>query len=675
MIKWIAAGAGALVLTVLAAVFGTGSLPGLLFGAAHRLDIKGAAPVVAPAAAGETRGWDAYGGDKGGARWSSLDEITTENVRQLKEAWSVRTGHADVVEHAFRRSAFEATPILFDDKLTLCTPFNVVLALDPGTGAEIWRFDPQIDLDQKPANKFICRGVAAWTDAGASAGGLCAKTVFMGTNDARLIALDAPTGQRCLGFGMDGEVRINPGMDLVWPGEFQITSAPAIAGDVVIVGSAISDNVRVAAPRGTVRAYDARTGALLWTFDPVPREASLAAAQGWPEGVAPVEGHANVWSTMSVDEARGLVFLPTSSPSPDFFGGLRVGDNDYANAVVALEAASGAVVWSFQTIRHDVWDYDVAVQPGLYTVTTDEGARDVVAVATKHGFVFVLDRETGEPVLPIKEIETPPTDIRGEVLAKTQPIPAITPAIVPAGVDPNEAFGLTGFDRGECKAKLKALRDDGLFTPPSLEGTALTPFTGGGANWGSHAYDPTRNLLIVPMSNLTHEITLLPSDEFEEAEITRESADVARMSGAPYSILREVVLSSLGLPCTPPPWGVLAAVDLDTGKLVWRRKVGTTEDLADGLALPIGMPLTGGPAATAGGLIFMGAAYDDYLRAFSTETGEELWKGRLPAGPQATPMVYEWKGRQYVVIAAGGHGDAGTTMGDHVVAFALPERG
>ncbi|MEL6365085.1 MAG: PQQ-binding-like beta-propeller repeat protein, partial [Pseudomonadota bacterium] len=471
MIARFVAGAVALVLLLGAAVFGTGSLPGLLFGSAKRLDIAGVAPVVAPTAAGDARGWDAYGGNEGGARWSALDEIRADNVRDLAVAWSVRTGHADVPEHALKRSAFEATPILFDDKLILCTPFNQVLALDPGTGEELWRFDAAISLDQRPANKFVCRGVSAWEDAGAA--GPCAKTVFMGTNDARLIALDARTGERCLGFGEDGEVRIDPGMDLIWPGEFQITSPPAVAGDVVIVGSAISDNVRVAAPRGTVRAYDARTGALLWTFDPVPREASLAAAQGWPEGVAPVEGHANVWSTMSVDEERGLVFLPTSSPSPDFFGGLRVGNNEFANAVVALEAASGAVVWSFQTIRHDVWDYDVAVQPGLYTVTTDEGARDVVAVATKHGFVFVLDRETGAPVLPIKEVETPPTDIPGEVLAPTQPIPAITPAIVPAGVDPDTAFGLTGFDRGECRARLKALRDDGLFTPPSLEGTAL----------------------------------------------------------------------------------------------------------------------------------------------------------------------------------------------------------
>ncbi|HJS79213.1 MAG TPA: PQQ-binding-like beta-propeller repeat protein, partial [Vitreimonas sp.] len=480
-------------------------------------------------------------------------------------------------------------------------------------------------------------------------------------------------GAVCAGFGQHGAVTIAPSVALRWPGEFQITSAPAVIGETVIVGTSISDNLRTEAPLGVVFAFNARTGALQWSFNPVPRAADDPARASWAGNSADHVGHANVWSTISVDHERRLVFLPTSSPSPDFFGGGRAGDNRYADSIVALNAATGRMVWHFQTVHHDVWDYDLPAQPGLYTVWRDGRAHDVVAQVTKTGLVFVLDRDTGEPFLPVTERAVPQGGVEGEALSPTQPFPA-TPPIVPDRVEPGEAFGVTLWDRLACANAIGSLRREGLFTPPSLQGTLIYPFTGGGANWGSAAYDPSRNLLVVNMNNMAHEVRLYPKarDDEETAEVA-EDVETAPMEGGPYSMSRRALLSPLGLPCTPPPWGVLAGVDLSTGQIVWRRAFGTTEDLAPGrLAMPLGVPGFGGPIVTAGGLIFIGAAMDDYLRAFDVETGAELWKGRLPAGGQATPMTYVWEGRQYVVIAAGGHARAGTRLGDSVVAFALP---
>jgi quinoprotein glucose dehydrogenase len=495
----------------------------------------------------------------------------------------------------------------------------------------------------------------------------------MGTVDARVVALDAKTGALCEGFGARGAVTIAPSVALRWPGEFQITSAPVVLGENVIVGTSISDNLRTQAPLGVVYAFNARTGAPVWSFNPVPRNPGDPARASWAGNSADVAGHANVWSTMSVDVRRGLIFLPTSSPSPDFFGGNRAGDNRYADSVVALEGATGRVRWHFQTVHHDVWDYDLPAQPGLYTVWRDGEAHDVVAQVTKTGLVFVLDRDTGEPFLPVTERPVPQQGVAGEALSPTQPFPA-TPALVPDRAEPSDAFGITLWDRLACMNAIGALRREGLFTPPSLQGTMIYPITGGGANWGSAAYDPRRNLLVINMNNLAHEVRLYPKtrDDEETSEVG-EDVETAPMEGAPVSMSREALLSPLGLPCTPPPWGVLAGVDLSTGQIVWRRALGTTEDLAPGrLALPLGVPGFGGPIVTGGGLIFIGAAMDDYLRALDVETGEELWKGRLPAGGQATPMTYTWQGRQYVVIAAGGHARAGTHLGDNVVAFALP---
>lgn len=618
--------------------------------------------------------WTAYGGDEGGMRHSAAAEITAENVGGLVQVWTYRTGHMSAPHDILRRTKFQATPILVEEKLVLCSPFNVVIALDPATGKELWRHDPKVSTDLRPGNGFNCRGVAYWRDDEAPAGAACASRVFTGTSDRRVIAVDLADGKPCADFGDNGEVVVDPEMTETWPGEAGISSAPVIAGGAVIVGSAISDNVNVAAPKGVVHAFDLRTGAAKWSFDPIPRDES-AAALGWTNGT-PTEGHANVWAPMSVDASRGLVFLPTSSPSPDFFGGLRPGDNRYANSIVAIEAATGAVKWAFQTVHHDVWDYDVPAQPMLATIRKDGAARDVVIAVTKTGFVFTLDRDSGQPVFPVEERPVPQDGAEGEALSPTQPFPVAPRPLAPSTIDPTEVYGLTPWDKGDCARQVREARHEGLFTPPSMQGTILYPFTGGGANWGGASFDPQTNRLYVNTSSALHLVRLIPRAETDEDWHDVPNGEQAPMRGSPYAMTRAVMLSPLGLPCNPAPWGLLHAIDMDSGEVVWESVLGTTEELAPlGLALKTGTPNVGGPLSTGGGLVFVGAAMDNYLRAFDAKDGRELWQGKLPAGGQASPMSYEFGGRQYVVIAAGGHRDMGTKKGDYLVAFALPKAG
>ena len=645
-----------------------GSLFWYLLGFGQDLSIEGQAPIVRPDVSAFGGGWPAYGGDQNGTRYSAAAAITPDNVDTLTVAWTYQSGTFKGREHLKRLSAFEATPILVEDSLIFCTQFNEVIAIDPGTGQEKWRHDPKVRTDMDPDNQFTCRGVAYWKDTLIDPDVACATRIFAPTVDARIIAVDAKTGLPCTEFDQDGQVQLYPSSPVRGPGEFSITSAPAVIGDVVVTGSSIGDNQRVDAPHGTVVALDARTGERKWSFDPIPRDPADPARKTWHGQSADITGHTNVWSSMSVDETRNLIFLPTSSPSPDFYGGERLGDNRYANSVVALKGDTGKMAWHYQTVHHDVFDYDIPAQPGLYQVWRDGKAHDVVAVVTKQGFVFVLDRDTGEPFLPIEERSVPQSDVPGEVLSPTQPFPVNTPPLVPHEVDPRDGFGLTLWDKMYCQSRLRNAKSEGIYTPPSFEGTLQVPFSGGGANWGSAAFDPARNLLVVNVNNAAHIITLHKRDEAHPPGI-----EMGPMEGTPYKVTRELLLGPVGLPCTPPPFGMIAGVDLDSGEIVWRRKFGTTQDLAGGLALPTGTPNFGGPIVTGGGVTFIGAAMDDYLRAFDTATGEELWAGRLPAGGQATPMTYSWRGKQYVVIAAGGHGRSTTTLGDYVVAFALPD--
>lgn len=628
----------------------------------------------APLRAGASDGWLHYGGDAGGNRYSAAEKITAENVKRLRKAWTYRTGDREARAEDMKHSAFQATPILFAESLVFCTPFNEVIALDPGTGMEKWRYDPKIKTEYRPGNQFVCRGVTPWADAAAAPDGLCASRLFMGTVDARLIALDAKTGRPCPDFGANGEVWIDPGMELQWPGEFQITSPPSVTVGVVVVGSSISDNRRADAPKGTVRAFDARTGKPIWEFDPVTRGAKDY-PESWPRGgVADRTGHANVWAPIAADERRGLFFLPTSSPSPDFFGGLRAGDNRYANSVVAIEAASGKVRWHFQAVHHDVWDYDLPAQPSLVTLQRGGKPVDAVVQVTKMGFVFVLDRETGKPIFEVEERPVPQGGAAGEFLSPTQPFPVAPPPLVPQTLTADEAWGLTWWDRKACRDKIANSRSEGIYTPPSAQGTIMYPFTAGGANWGGVAYDPATQTLYVNTNRAAHLITLIPSENYEAAKAAEPNEEISPQAPARWAVKRELLLSPLGLPCTPPPWGMLTAVDLSSGTIKWESVLGTVRDIAP-VPIPLnwGVPNFGGPIVTAGGVVFIGAAMDDYLRAFDAASGEELWKGRLPAGGQATPMTYVWKGRQYVVIAAGGHARAGTRLGDYIMAYALPE--
>lgn len=607
--------------------------------------------------------WESWGGDPGGLRFSPLHEITSDNVGQLIRAFEFRTGDVTArPPEVMRRTKFEATPLFVEDSLIFCSPFNEVIALDPGTGAQKWRYDPKIAINQRPANRYVCRGVTYWVDDTAPRGAACRARIFMGTNDVRLIALDAKTGLPCADFGKGGEIKLDIGMPLEWPGEFQITSPPAIGRGVVVVGSSIGDNRRVDAPSGVVRAFDARSGEPRWTFEPLKRDGIEA-------------GHANVWAAMSVDAARGLVFLPTSSPSPDFWGGKRPGNNEHANSVVALRIETGELVWAFQTVHHDVWDYDLPAQPTLARIDTGEGSRDVVIQPTKQGFVFVLDRDTGKPVWPVEERAVPQGGAEGEILSPTQPFPTHLPALMSQTISTDDALSLLpGLRRSSCEQKFADARNEGLFTPPSAQGTLEFPFTGGGVNWGSAAFDPVNQILYANTSRAVHLVKLIPRADAAGFN-PPPGHDFGQQKGAPYAMSRSVAMSPLGLLCNKPPWGEMVAVDLKAGKILWRSTVGTTEDVAPlGVPLPFGAPLVNGLAVTAGGVVFTGAM-DAYLRAFDARSGRELWQGRLPVPGVANPMTYVWKGEQYVAIGAGGHSEAGTSIGDSLVAFRLARPG
>jgi quinoprotein glucose dehydrogenase len=638
-----------------------------------------AMPKPAVAEANNAARWQHYGGSQHGMQYSSLSQISRENVAELEEVWRFRTG--ELGEGHREPFAFQANPILVEGRLYLPTGSGIVISANPATGKEIWRYDPRIERN-KPHAEIANRGVTSWVDLEAGLDAACRHRIFVGTLDARLIALDGATGEPCEDFGDLGQIWLNKDVRVEegnWV-NYTITSPPVIVGEIVVVGSAIGDNRAVESELGIVRGIDARSGEERWRWDPIPRNADDPAYATWQSDEAARNGSANAWAPLAADVELGLVYVPTGSASPDFFGGEREGDNLYANSVVALHASTGEVAWYQQLIHHDVWDYDLSAQPTLVDLEHDGKIIPAVLQGTKTGYIFSFNRATGEPIFEIEERAVPQGGVGGEHLSPTQPFPVAPPSIARySAVTKDDAWGMLFFDTRACRKRIARLSSRGIFTPPSLEGIVQLPGYAGGINWGGLAFEPDEQLVVVFSMDVPMEVALIARDEFEPTRKSGyfEDFEFARMSGTPYGLRRSLLSSPLGIPCTKPPWGVLAAIDMRAGTIKWRRSVGSIQDVAPAIApnLELGMAGLGGPIVTAGGVVFMAAVMDNYLRAFDLKDGKTLWEGRLPAGGQATPMTYflEETGKQYVVIAAGGHARIGTTAGDYVIAYALPD--
>lgn len=609
-----------------------------------------------------TLDWSSYGGAPAGGHFSGSAQINRSNVGRLEPIWQHRSGdwreQQDTATGELPQSSFQATPIVVEERLYYCTPFNHVIALDAASGAELWRFDPQVDRKQD----FLaqCRGVSYWS-SGES--GRCEQRILSGTLDGRLLALDANSGQPCLEFGDRGQVDIASTVGSHAQAEYSITSPPAIIGDVLITGAMVLDNLRTDAPSGVVRAYSVRDGSLQWGWNPVAPGSPQRDENGHWRG-----GTTNVWSLISVDEQRQLVFVPTGNMSTDYFGGTRAGDDYYSSSLVALNAGDGSLAWHYQFVNHDVWDYDTPSQPTLVDLAVAGQQVPVVVQTTKMGLTFVLHRETGQPLWPVNEEPVPQAGVAGEQLAQTQRFPTHVPPMFDKSIGAEDAWGLTFWDRGRCRKRLAELDNEGWYTPPSLKGSLHYPPNSGGNNWGSPAIDPDTGVMVVYTSRVPASIQLRPRAECADS--------IQPQAGTPYCVVNEFVLSPLGMPCTAPPWGTLDAIDLVAGEHLWSVPLGTTRDLAP---WPLwnfkGLPGMAAPLMTGGGLIFTGVLNEHAFRAFDRHSGEELWSWRLPTAAVALPMSYQLAstGKQYVVVAVGGHWSGGSPAGDTLMAFALGE--
>lgn len=617
--------------------------------------------------------WTAYGASESGTRYSPATQITPANVHRLELAWQYRSG--DLPEkYPGKQPAylFEATPLKVGETLYFCTPRDIVIALDADTGKEIWRHDPQVDVTG--VVMAVCRGVA-YHEARTPVPD-CPRRILVATIDARMIALDAQTGARCQGFGKNGEISLRYDLGEVTPGFQFVTSPASIIGDAAIVGGFVLDGISTDEPSGVVRAFDAITGRQLWAWD-AARPAEMGPLK---EGEIYPRGSPNAWSLFSADPALGLVYIPTGNAPPDFYGAQRPASFDrFSSSVIALEAATGKLRWSFQTSHHDLWDYDVGSQPVLVDLPIDGETVPALIQPTKQGEVYLLDRRDGHPLAAVEERGVPQGDVPGERYSPTQPFSTGMPSFAPRPLTETDMWGATQLDQLACRIEFRRRRYQGLYTPPSTTPTIQYPGNFGAMDWGSVAVDEGRRIMIVNASYMPLLNRLVPRAEVERMQVSGNGhgsgLSVAPQFGTPYGAEFGPFLSRLGFPCHAPPWGKLAAVDLDSRKLLWEEPFGTTRDVAPFGISVRGVFSIGGATVTRSGVVFIGAAIDDYLRAFDVKTGRELWKGRLPAGGQASAMTYvsARTGRQYVVIAAGGHQFMGTKIGDYVVAFALPD--
>jgi quinoprotein glucose dehydrogenase len=609
--------------------------------------------------------WPSYGRDPGGSRYSPLTQITPDNVSQLRRAWTFHTGDISDGSHGDRRSGFETTPLVLEGRRYLTTPFNRVIALDPATGRQLWAYDPKIDKTAAYGDGLINRGLAAWRDS-TLVGQRCALTLFEATLDARLIALDGVTGSPCPGFGHAGEVDLRE-VASYHVGWYHMTSPPIALDGVVVVGSSIDDNATAEMPDGVVRGYDAHTGRLIWKWEPLERPAGVAPG-AWKTGAA------NAWSILSADPTRHLIYVPTGSASPDYYGGLRPGDDRWADSVVALQASTGKLVWGFQLVHHDLWDYDTAASPLITSLQLNGRQTPALIAGNKTGMLYVLDPSSGKPVLPIEERPVAQSLIPGEVSSPTQPIPTTVPALVPQSLAPQSAWGLNDADRQACESELRGFTGTSVFSPPSLEGIAAVPGNFGGINWSGFAWDAKHEHLIAAVTNVAVRVQLIPRDQFTAGHHGDFRAEVGGQSGTSYAIARGPLRAPSGALCTPPPWGELVSVDLAAGRIVWHRPLGSLDEVFPGIGkLAPGSIVLGGPVVTASGLIFIGGTMDRQLHAVSSDDGQELWTATLPASAHALPITYQVAGKQFVVIAAGGAAKIDEeAQSDALLAFALP---
>ncbi|MCD7111007.1 glucose/quinate/shikimate family membrane-bound PQQ-dependent dehydrogenase [Rhizobium sp. DKSPLA3] len=636
------------------------------------LDMAGALPTTVanatPALGGTVPDgeWHQYGRTQYGQRYSPLTQITTANVSDLKEAWRYQTGDVKLPEDV-GETTYQVTPLKIGDTLYVCTPHNWAIAIDAATGKEKWKFDSNSGMNADRQHQ-TCRGVTYYADAAAAPGSACATRVYLPTSDARLIALDAQTGQVCTGFAEQGTLRLEQGMRYQPAGYYYSTSPPVITGNKIIIGGAVNDNYSTQSQSGVIRAFDVNTGALVWNWDSGNPDVTTPL----PEGQTYTTNSPNSWSVFSYDEALGLVYIPLGNQVPDQLGmGRSENVEKFSSSIVALDINSGQLRWVRQTVHHDLWDMDVPAQP----VLLDIDGRPALVGPTKQGDLYVLDRRTGEPIIPVKEIPAPTGAIPEDFTSPTQPISDLT--FSPPPLTDKNMWGVSMFDQLACRIAFERLKYDGRYTPPSLEGSLIYPGNFGTFNWGSVAVDPEKQLMFGMPTYLAFTSQLVPRDQIPPKGQDQKGSEqgLNRNDGAPYGVLMGPFLGPLGIPCQAPPWGYVTGVDLKTGAIAYKHRNGTVYDMTP-LPLPfkVGVPGIGGPMITKGGVAFLGAAVDNYLRAYDLTTGRELWRGRLPAGGQSTPMTYSTDdGTQYVVIVAGGHGSVGTKPGDYIIAYTLPK--